>query len=85
MGKGKQRVIKEDNMTRSEHLEWCKKRALKYINIGDVGQAWISMVSDLGKHPETAGHTALSLGTMMLMAGHLSAPDKMRKFILGFN
>lgn len=72
-------------MTRAEHLEWCKKRALEYIDSGDIGQAWVSMASDLGKHPETAGHSAVQLGMMMLIAGHLSSPQKMRDFILGFN
>ena len=72
-------------MTRSEHLEWCKQRALEYVDMHDIGQAWASMASDLGKHPETANHGAIELGTRMLMAGHLSSPHKMREFILGFN
>lgn len=72
-------------MTRSEHIEWCKQRALEYVDMDDMGQAWASMASDLGKHPETANHSAIELGMMMLMAGHLSSQDKMRKFILGFN
>ena len=72
-------------MTRAEHLEWCKQRALEYVDMGDANQAWTSMASDLRKHPETANHSAIELGMMMLMAGHLSSPVKMRKFILGFN
>ena len=72
-------------MTRAEHLEWCKQRALECLDMDDIGQVWTSMISDLGKHPETANHTAIKLGMMMLMAGHLSSQNKMRKFILGFN
>ncbi len=72
-------------MTQSEHLEWCKQRALKYIDMGDHAQAWASMCSDLGKHPETEGHIAIQLGMEMLMGGHLGTPEKMREFILGFN
>ncbi len=72
-------------VTRAEHLAWCKKRALEYVNAGDVNQAYASMASDLGKHPETANHGAISLGMMMLMSGHLSSPMKMREFINGFN
>ena len=72
-------------MTRAEHLEWCKQRALEYIDLGDATQAWASMASDLGKHEETRGHGAIKLGTMLIMAGHLSSAHKMRKFILGFN
>ena len=71
-------------MTRSEHLEWSKQRALEHVDMGDASQAFTSMVSDLGKHPETAGHTAILLGTMLLMSDKLSSPREMRRFILGF-
>lgn len=71
--------------SRAEHLEWCKRRALQYCDIGDVNQAFASMGSDLGKHPETAKHGGMELGMMMLIAGHLDTPEKMRKFIEGFN
>lgn len=71
--------------TRTEHLAWCKQRALEYVEAGDVNQAFSSMASDLGKHPETEGHVAIQLGMMMLLGGHLSHPEKMRDFIKGFN
>lgn len=71
--------------SRAEHLAWCKKRALEYCDIGDVNQAYASMGSDLGKHPETANHAAIQLGMMLLMGGHLSSLMEMRKFIEGFN
>jgi hypothetical protein len=75
----------ETGGTRAEHLAWCKRRALEYCDIGDVNQAFASMGSDLGKHPKTENHPAIQLGMMMLMSGHLSTPEKMRKFIEGFN
>jgi hypothetical protein len=71
--------------TRSEHLDWCKKRALEYCDLGDVNQAFESMASDLGKHQETANHGAIQIGTMLLFNGQLSSPKKMRKFIEGFH
>lgn len=40
-------------MTRDEHLAWCKKRALEYLDHGDMENAVASMGSDLEKHPET--------------------------------
>ncbi len=43
------------------------------------------MASDLGKHPETAKHSAVQVGFMMLMGGQLDTPDAMRDFIKGFN
>ena len=66
-------------MTRSEHLAWCKERALEYVDRGDYPQAWTSMVSDMEKH------SAIQLGTQLLFAGHLSTDSQMRRFIEGFN
>ena len=72
-------------MTRTEHLQWCKDRALEYVRAGDLTQAWTSMTSDLGKHPETANHAAIQLGMMLQMSGGLDSPHEMEKFITGFN
>ena len=72
-------------MTRSEHLEWAKARALKYTDIGDVANAFASISSDLSKHPETANHAGIELGMMLLMGGRLSTAAEMRKFTEGFN
>jgi len=72
-------------ISRQEHLDWCKKRALEYVDAGDLPQAFASMGSDLGKHDETSNHIGMELGMMLLMGGHLSTPEKMRKFIEGFN
>lgn len=71
--------------TRAEHLEWCKKRALEYVDRGDTKNAWASMVSDLSKHPETRGHIAVELGSQMFAGGMLSSTAEMRRFIEGFN
>lgn len=73
------------SMTREQHLDWCKKRAIQELDAGDISGAYASMASDLSKHPETDGHAAIQLGMMMLMSGHLSSPDDMRRFIDGFN
>lgn len=73
------------NSTRAEHLAWCKQRAIAELDAGDVANAFSSMASDLGKHPETENHAAIQFGMMMLMGGHLSRPDQMRRFIEGFN
>lgn len=72
-------------MNRDERLEWCKQRALEYVNMGDLSGAYASMVSDLNKHPETEGHVAIQLGMMLLISGNLNTEQKMREFILGFN
>lgn len=72
-------------MTREEHLNWCKERALEYVETGDLTNAWASMVSDLNKHDETRGHVAIELGTMLMMTQKLSTQSEMRRFIEGFN
>lgn len=72
-------------MTRQEHLAWCKKRALEYIEIGNLPEAFVSMGSDLSKHPDTQNHSGMTLGMMMLMSGQLDTKEKMQKFIEGFN
>lgn len=72
-------------MNRAEHLAWCKTRALEYVDAGNLQEAFASMGSDLGKHPETANNAGIMMGMMRLMGGHLSTRDEMRKFINGFN
>jgi len=72
-------------MTRSEHVQWCKDRAMEYVNDGDLTGAYASMTLDLGKHPETEGHSGITLGMTLLMADHLSTRHEMERFINGFN
>lgn len=71
--------------TRSEHLAWCKARALEYANRGDTTNAIASMLSDLGKHPETADHAGINLTMMLMLGGFLSTPEDVKKHIAGFN
>lgn len=73
-------------MNRQEHLEWCKTRALEYVDSGDYENAFASMISDLDKHEETKGHLATEMGmSLLLLGGHLSTEREMREFIVGFN
>jgi len=74
-----------ETKTRGEHIEWCKKRALEYVDSGDLTGAYASMTSDLRKHSETVSHPAIGLGMMLLMAEQLNTPSEMRHFIEGFN
>ncbi len=72
-------------MDRAEHLAWAKQRALEYIDMGDTAGALASMMSDMGKHPETANHAANKLTGMLMLAGQLDTPEKVRVHIEGFN
>lgn len=72
-------------MTRQEHMDWSKKRALEYLDRGDVVNAIASMLSDLQKHDETK----LAEGSPLTMLGMMTAaggnPSEARRFIVGFN
>ena len=67
--------------SRAEHLEWCKQRAREYLAIGEWQNAMTSMVSDLGKHPETERSREIG-GYLMLT---VSDVESCRKFVEGFN
>jgi hypothetical protein len=71
-----------EGMTRDEHLAWCKKRALEYVERGDLVNATASMGSDLSKHPETKTNDALMmLGVMYAVDGNAT---EVRRWIEGF-
>jgi hypothetical protein len=72
-------------MTRDEHLAWAKQRALEYADRGEVAYAMSSLTSDLGKHPETAGHSGVELMGMLAMSGEFNRPGRLREFIEGFS
>ena len=72
-------------MTREEHLQWAKQRALAYVESGNIPDALASMFSDLRKHPETESHPAIQLGAVLMFSGRLSTPEEARKFIEDFN
>jgi len=71
--------------TRDEHVQWCKDRALPYVDGGDLKSAFASMASDLSKHADTEDHPAIALGLQLMMIGDLNTPESMRKFIEGFH
>ena len=70
-------------MTRDEHLAWCKKRALEYVDDWDVRSAICSMMSDLQKHPETKDQNPAIMALGLLIA---TSRDELeaRRWIEGF-
>lgn len=70
-------------MDRQEHLDWCKARALEYLDVGDLTNAVASMASDLGKHPETGCPPTLTMLAMMAVVDRDEAA--VRRWIDGFN
>jgi len=73
-------------MTRKEHLDWCKQRALEYVDGGNLQEAFTSFVSDIDKHEETKDILELIqlLGISLLLAGNLDTKEKMREHINGY-
>lgn len=75
-------------MTRAEHLTWCKTRAMRefdYYAATDsaaaVRNAQASMLSDLGKHPETRDSQKVA-AMLMLLPMHSRAD--VQRFVEGF-
>jgi hypothetical protein len=71
-----------EDMTRDEYLARCKRRALEYLDAGDLASAVTSLGSDLTKHPETGVSDALMLlGMRHVIDGDVPAA---RRWIEGF-
>ena len=69
--------------TREEHLAICKRRALEYLDAGDVHNAVASMLSDLSKHDETAGvNNGVAMRGLLYVRDHDVAGA--RRWIEGF-
>jgi hypothetical protein len=74
-------------MNRDEYLAWAKRRALKYLDEGDLTNAFISMLSDLKKHPQLEKHAGIEIGmiSMVALQGWITNPVEVRRWIEGFN
>ena len=72
-------------LDRQEHLAWCKGRALKYLDAGDLQNAIASMMSDMNKHPETELDSGGALAMLGMNAVITGDQNEARRFIEGFN
>ena len=72
---------------RQTHLDWCKKRALEFVDQGDLKNAFMSFCSDIRKHPDTEDLDIVikNLGMPLFFGGCLDTPDRMREHINGYN
>lgn len=72
-------------MERADHLAWCKRRALEYVDAGDLDQAVASMASDLSKHADfraIAGSPLMLIGLGEAIRGDVPG---VRRWVEGFN
>jgi hypothetical protein len=66
-------------------LEAAKKRALEHLDAGDPKEAFTSMLSDLGKHPDTEKHPGVAMGVcFMMLPGWINNRVEVRRWIVGF-
>lgn len=71
---------------RGEYLQWCKDRAMEYVNRGELLEGVTSMMSDMEKRDDTKLGPALSgLGIHAAMAATQGNRDMVERYILGFN
>ena len=70
----------------SEHMRWCKQRALEYVDRGELENALASFVSDIRKHESTAGNETLVFMCAVEGIAAVESGDgsRMRRFIEGF-
>ena len=63
-------------MTRAEHIDWTKARALEYLDRGEAANAVSSFTSDLNKSEETARLSAtvgyLLMGCLFIGDTHVA-------------
>lgn len=74
------------HQTRSEHLAWARDRAHAFAGAGDLSGAVNSMVSDIGKHPDTALPDQV-LGPLVVIAAehaHAGRRDLVKRWIDGW-
>jgi hypothetical protein len=69
---------------RQEHLDFCKTRALEYIELNDLDNAIASMRSDLSKHPGTNNQKLINQTIEFLFSRPLTT-ESVRNWITGFN
>jgi fructose-1-phosphate kinase PfkB-like protein len=67
--------------SRADHMAWAKARAIEYVEAGDAKNALASLLSDLSKHPDTAGLAKFATAAGLL---HVNSVPAMRSFVEGF-
>jgi hypothetical protein len=70
-------------MTRAEHMAWAKQRALEYVDRGEGLNAIASMLSDLGKHPDT--ERSCGMGGLIAIGLNKRDMGAVRRWVEGFN
>ena len=79
-------------MTRSEHIQWCKDRAIQEYDYyaktepcSALKNGITSMMSDINKHQETKSEALQQLCLFQLMTKPTMSRQEFVNFINGFN
>lgn len=70
---------------RSDHLQWCKDRALEFVDAGQLPNAFSSFMSDLNKFDEPMYEAELLRTLTIVGFAQCGTADKMRAWINGFS
>jgi hypothetical protein len=70
-------------VNRSEHITWCKLRALNILDKGRIQEALEGYIFDMNKHPQTQINSALTMQALHYVAQHDF--DGAREFIERFS
>jgi hypothetical protein len=80
-------LIYDDGLiSKQEHMQWCKDRALAYYDRGEKDSAIASFLSDVGTHPGTEHITnngSMFMAKLCLQDG-LGSRDQFAKAMKGF-
>lgn len=71
-------------MSATQHIKFCKERALEYLDQGNVAMAFTSFSSDMANDDETREIFSLLMPVGM-QAAMTNDEKEMRRFIEGFN
>lgn len=73
-------------MNRAEHLQWCKDRALEYLNNGLIADGMASFISDMAKHEGTNASLNNGLSTLIIVQAIMSnSQAECIRCVEGFN
>jgi hypothetical protein len=72
-------------ISREDHLQWCKDRALEYVELGDLSKAIASMTSDIQKHPQTRLSPPVERALLIPILFNQLDEKKVSEWINGFD
>lgn len=71
--------------TREEHIQWCIDRAIQEMDYSKQPRdGYVSMASDLRKHPETNSEAMIQLCIMQVMMNPKATRQSVITFLKGF-